>query len=73
MFYSHVEYFTFPNTPEGRSAVKDMEHNLFRLGIRARINTTTTGITVGYEEIVDFKPSEFEVMREPEKGATNDG
>lgn len=73
MFYTHVEYFALPNTPEGRSVVRDMESNFFRLGIRARVNTTTTGITIGYEELVEFKPPELEVMREPEKGATNDG
>lgn len=41
--------------------------------IKCGTHTTTTSIVVGYEESFSFKPGELEVMRGPEKGATNDG
>lgn len=65
MIITHVDYYTFPNTPGGRVAAEQWESILHRMGHKAAIKTTTTGITVGYEETIELKPHGFEVMREP--------
>lgn len=72
MFYTHGEYYTFPNTIEGRFEAENWVSILQRHGINASINATTVDITVAYEETIVFKPPELEVMHEPEKEVTND-
>lgn len=72
MIITHTEFYTFPNTQEGRSLSEACVADLRRSGVKAIVKTTTVSITVGHEETFAFKPHELEVMREPEKEVTND-
>lgn len=71
MFYTHGEYYTFPNTIEGRLEADNWASILQRHGIKAAIKTTTTSITVEYEEAIQISPPELTTIKD-ESEVTND-